>query len=326
MKLIQASIPDVVIIEPKVFSDDRGWFFESFNEAVFHDALKARGLPVPRAFVQDNHSCSKKGVIRGLHYQLPPHAQGKLVRVTRGSAYDVVVDIRAESPTFGQWTGVELSAVNQRMLWIPEGFAHGFIALEDETHFLYKTTDVYDQASERSIRWDDPAIGITWPELPGSLVSAKDAAAPLLADASRYSEFLLGAKELIDLRVIGDERGSLIALEQGQNIPFAIKRAYYIFGTQPDVSRGFHAHRRLEQMAICVSGSCKMIIDDGETRETVLLDSSTKALIIRNMLWREMHEFSPDCVLLVFASEHFNESDYIRSYDQFIREVKNGKA
>lgn len=326
MKLIQTSLPDVVIVEPKIFTDDRGWFMESFNEPAFNDGLKALGLPVPRAFIQDNHSCSKKGVIRGLHYQLPPHAQGKLVRVTRGSAYDVVVDIRVDSPTFGKWVGVELSAVNQRMLWIPEGFAHGFVALEEDTHFLYKTTNVYHQASERSIRWNDPEIGISWPEISDVLVGAKDATAPFLRDASRYSEFLPGTIELMNLRVIGDERGSLIALEQGQNIPFAIKRAYYIFGTQRDVNRGFHAHRRLEQMAICVAGSCKMIIDDGETKESVLLDSSTKALIIRNMIWREMHEFSSDCVLLVFASEHYDESDYIRSYDQFIKEVKNGKA
>lgn len=326
MKLSQTSIPDVVIIEPKVFSDERGWFLESFNEPVFHEALRQLELLIPRAFIQDNHSCSQKGVIRGLHYQLPPHAQGKLVRVTRGSAYDVVVDIRRESATFGQWVGVELSERNHRMLWIPEGFAHGFVALEDDTHFLYKTTDVYHQASERSIRWDDPEIGITWPVVQDALISAKDAAAPLLTTAQRHSEFRRGSIELAELRVIGDERGSLIALEQGQNIPFAIKRAYYIFGTQPDVNRGFHAHRRLEQMAICVSGRCKMIIDDGETRQAIWLDSSSKALIIRNMIWREMQEFSQDCVLMVFASEHYDESDYIRNYDQFIKEVRNGQA
>nr|WP_309139935.1 FdtA/QdtA family cupin domain-containing protein [Pseudomonas sp. IPO3778] len=157
-------------------------------------------------------------------------------------------------------------------------------------------------------------------------MNSKDAAAPLLTTAERHSEFRHGSIELVDLRVIGDERGSLIALEQGQNIPFAIKRAYYIFGTQSDVNRGFHAHRRLEQMAICVSGRCKMIIDDGVTKQAIWLDSSSKALIIRNMIWREMHEFSEDCVLMVFASEHYDESDYIRNYDQFIKEVRNGQA
>ncbi|MDY7561404.1 FdtA/QdtA family cupin domain-containing protein [Pseudomonas sp. CCC3.2] len=144
--------------------------------------------------------------------------------------------------------------------------------------------------------------------------------------AEPYFEFLEGTIELVDLKVIGDDRGSLIALEQGQNIPFAIKRAYYIFDTRSDVNRGFHAHRRLEQMAICVSGRCKMVIDDGVTRKEVWLDSSSKALIIRNMIWREMHNFSQGCVLVVFASEHYDESDYIRNYDQFIKEVSDGKA
>jgi dTDP-4-dehydrorhamnose 3,5-epimerase len=136
--------------------------------------------------VQDNHSCSKAGVLRGLHYQLPPHAQGKLVRVTQGAAFDVAVDIRRGSAHFGAWFGVELSADNQRQLWIPPGFAHGFLALTDETHFLYKTTDFYARECERSIRWNDAAIGIGW-GLPASmrepLVAPKDAAAPLLADA-----------------------------------------------------------------------------------------------------------------------------------------------
>ena len=127
MKLIQTSIPDVVIIEPAVFKDDRGWFMESFNEARFHGELAKLGLPAPRPFVQDNHSCSQAGVLRGLHYQLNPHAQGKLVRVTQGAAFDVAVDIRKGSPTFGQWVGVELNADNHRQLWIPEGFAHGFV-------------------------------------------------------------------------------------------------------------------------------------------------------------------------------------------------------
>src|SRR5690606_21973580 len=162
MKLTQTAIPDVVLIEPAVFADERGWFMESFNEARFHAELQKLGLPLPRPFVQDNHSCSKKGVLRGLHYQLPPHAQGKLVRVVQGAAFDVAVDIRKGSPTFGQWVGAELSAANRRMMWIPEGFAHGFVALEDDTHFLYKTTDYYAKDSEAAIRWDDPALAITW--------------------------------------------------------------------------------------------------------------------------------------------------------------------
>ena len=186
MRLLTTELPGVVIVEPAVFADERGWFSESYNEARFNAALQAIGLPATRRFVQDNHSCSAAGVLRGLHYQLPPHAQGKLVRVVQGAAYDVAVDIRQGSPTFGRWTGVELTAENRRQLWIPEGFAHAFLALQDDTHFLYKTTDVYAKDCERSIRWDDPAIGIRWP-LPAGLaaprVAAKDAAAPVLAAA-----------------------------------------------------------------------------------------------------------------------------------------------
>ena len=186
MKLQPTALPGVVIVEPAVFGDDRGWFYESFNEARFLAGLAELGLPAPRRFVQDNHSCSKAGVLRGLHYQLPPHAQGKLVRVVRGAAWDVAVDIRAGSPSFGQWVGVEISEHNRRQLWIPEGFAHGFVALQDDTHFLYKTTDVYAKDCERAIRWDDPELAIAWPLLAGvtvPLVAPKDAAAPLLAQA-----------------------------------------------------------------------------------------------------------------------------------------------
>jgi dTDP-4-dehydrorhamnose 3,5-epimerase len=184
--MTSTSLPGVMLIEPAVFRDDRGWFVESFNEQRFAAALEQAGQPPAPRFVQDNHSCSKAGVLRGLHYQLPPHAQGKLVRVTQGAAFDVAVDIRRGSAHFGTWFGVELSADNQRQLWIPPGFAHGFLALTDETHFLYKTTDFYARDCERSIRWNDAAIGIEW-GLPASmrepLVAPKDAAAPLLADA-----------------------------------------------------------------------------------------------------------------------------------------------
>lgn len=186
MQLLPTALPGVVIIEPAVFGDDRGWFYESFNEARFAQALDDIGLPSAPRFVQDNHSCSKAGVLRGLHYQLPPHAQGKLVRVTQGAAYDVAVDLRRASPTFGQWAGVELTADNKRQLWIPAGFAHGFLALQDDTHFLYKTTGVYARDCERAIRWDDADLGIAWPlptGLAAPLVAAKDAAAPAFAAA-----------------------------------------------------------------------------------------------------------------------------------------------
>lgn len=177
MKLIQTEIPDVVIIEPAVFGDERGWFMESFNEKRFHDELAKLGLPAPRPFVQDNHSCSSKGVLRGLHFQRSPYAQGKLVRVVKGSAFDVAVDIRKDSPTYGKWTGIQLSADNKKMFWIPEGFAHGFVALEDDTHFLYKTTDYYSKESEGAILWNDPDLNIQWPEIKGLetfLVNEKD--------------------------------------------------------------------------------------------------------------------------------------------------------
>jgi dTDP-4-dehydrorhamnose 3,5-epimerase len=185
MRLIPTELPGVILVETNVFADDRGWFMESFNAAQLDTALKVMGLPEAPAFVQDNHSCSRGGVLRGLHYQLPPHAQGKLVRVVKGKAWDVAVDIRRGSTTFGCWVGTELSADNRRQLWIPPGFAHGFLALEDDTHFLYKTTDVYAKECERSIRWDDPTLAIAWPLAAGTLpqLAAKDAAAPLLADA-----------------------------------------------------------------------------------------------------------------------------------------------
>lgn len=183
MKFISTRIPDVVVIEPQLFGDDRGWFMESFVQPKFEAGLKELGLPVPRPFVQDNHSCSKAGVLRGLHLQLAPHAQGKLVRVTHGAAFDVAVDIRKDSPTYGLWVGFELSAANRRQMWIPEGFAHGFLTLQDDTHFLYKTTDIYVRDLERSIAWNDPDIGIEWPTLGIPLqLTAKDEQAPRMRD------------------------------------------------------------------------------------------------------------------------------------------------
>jgi len=186
MKFTATRLPEVVIIEPAVFGDDRGWFMESFSQKRFTEGLAALGLPQPRPFVQDNESLSAQGVLRGLHYQLPPHPQGKLVRVVQGAVLDVAVDIRRGSPSFGQWVAVALSADNRRQLWIPEGFAHGFVALEEHTRFLYKTTDFYAKDCERAIRWNDPAIGITWPAGLQPRLAAKDAEAPVLADAETF--------------------------------------------------------------------------------------------------------------------------------------------
>ena len=179
MNVIKASIPDVLIFEPRVFGDDRGFFFESFNQRVFEEAV---GRAVE--FVQDNHSRSSQGVLRGLHYQMAPHAQGKLVRCVAGEVFDVAVDIRKDSPTFGQWVGVNLSAQNKRQLWIPEGFAHGFFTLSEHAEFLYKTTDYYQPTAERSILWNDATLAIAWPEIATSpTLSPKDALAAAFNDA-----------------------------------------------------------------------------------------------------------------------------------------------
>jgi dTDP-4-dehydrorhamnose 3,5-epimerase len=186
MQAAPTLIADVLIFEPKVFGDARGFFMESFNQKAFDAALAhaagqaAGNVAEPEVrFVQDNHSRSARGVLRGLHYQLPPHAQGKLVRVTQGCVFDVAVDIRPASPTFGRWVGTELSDANHRQMWIPPGLAHGFLVLSDSADFLYKTTDYYAPQAERSLRWDDPALAIAWPDSGVPVVlSAKDAAAP----------------------------------------------------------------------------------------------------------------------------------------------------
>ena len=169
MKASRLSIPDLILFEPTVFSDDRGFFFESFNHKVFEENVSC-----PIKFVQDNQSKSIKNVLRGLHYQVHPKAQGKLVRVTVGEVFDVAVDIRQNSPTYGKWVGEILSAENKKQLWIPVGFAHGFLTLSETSEFLYKTTDYYSPEHERCIRWDDPRIGIDWPENIAPILSKKD--------------------------------------------------------------------------------------------------------------------------------------------------------
>ncbi len=176
MNVVRTEIADVLIFEPRVFGDARGFFFESFNQKVFDEATGGG-----HAFVQDNHSRSAKGVLRGLHFQKPPHAQGKLVRVSAGAVFDVAVDIRRDSPTFGRWVGVELNADNHRQLWIPPGLAHGFLVLSETADFLYKTTDYYAPQAEGAIRWDDPDLAIAWPDVgTAPQLSAKDAAASSL--------------------------------------------------------------------------------------------------------------------------------------------------
>lgn len=177
MEFIKTAIPEVILLKPKVFGDERGFFMESYKKSLFH----ANGIT--EEFIQDNHSKSAKGVLRGLHYQLDPKAQGKLVRCVKGAVFDVAVDIRHGSPTFGKWVGYELSEENKQMLWIPAGFAHGFVTLVDNTEFLYKTTGEYAPECDRGIKFDDPEIGIEWPKLDDLLLSEKDKKQPLLKDA-----------------------------------------------------------------------------------------------------------------------------------------------
>ena len=181
MKVTPLSIPDVLVIEPQVFGDDRGFFYESFNQNKFEEAM---GKKIN--FVQDNHSKSVKGVLRGLHYQLTPKAQGKLVRVIQGEVFDVAVDLRQSSPTFGKWVGEILSGDNKKQLWIPEGFAHGFLTLSDTAEFLYKTTDFYSKDHEQAMMWNDGIIGIDWPMKDVSL-SPKDKSAVSFKEARYFS-------------------------------------------------------------------------------------------------------------------------------------------
>ncbi|MBT2298862.1 dTDP-4-dehydrorhamnose 3,5-epimerase [Variovorax paradoxus] len=182
MKVTPTAIPDVLVLEPKVFGDARGFFMESFNQKVFDEAV---GRHVE--FVQDNHSRSARGVLRGLHYQIE-QPQGKLVRVTSGAVFDVAVDIRKSSKTIGQWVGVELTAENHRQLWVPEGFAHGFLVVSESVDFMYKTTDYYAPAHERAIRWDDVRLGVRWPDTGvAPQLSAKDQLASMLDDAELFA-------------------------------------------------------------------------------------------------------------------------------------------
>jgi dTDP-4-dehydrorhamnose 3,5-epimerase len=177
MKVTPLSIPDLLLIEPQVFTDDRGFFYESFNQEKFEEVANKK-----INFVQDNHSKSIKGVLRGLHYQLPPKAQGKLVRVIQGEVFDVALDLRQSSPTFGKWSSEVLSSDNKKQIWIPEGFAHGFLVLSDKAELLYKTTDYYMPAFERCILWSDPLISIDWPVMDNLIVSAKDRDGQLFND------------------------------------------------------------------------------------------------------------------------------------------------
>ncbi len=180
MNVIRTTIPEVIIFEPTVFGDERGFFFESFNQQKF---LEAANLDIH--FVQDNHSKSGKNVLRGLHYQIE-NAQGKLVRVTQGEVFDVAVDMRASSPTFGQWEGTKLSAENKRQMWVPPGFAHGFLVLSDSAEFLYKTTDFYTPQHECCLKWDDPTVGIGWPLQDKPILSGKDQQGLSLQDAKKF--------------------------------------------------------------------------------------------------------------------------------------------
>lgn len=178
MKFTATALTGLVIVEPDVFQDNRGWFLESFNLQRFKSGLQELGLNSPDYFVQDNLSSSKKGVVRGLHYQLEPHAQGKLVSVLHGAVFDVAVDLRPNSISYGKWFALELSAANKKMLWIPEGFAHGFLSLEDDTCVSYKVDKYYNKDSERSVLWNDEVLSIQWPLMDSYFLSSKDSISP----------------------------------------------------------------------------------------------------------------------------------------------------
>lgn len=182
MLVTETPLKDALVLEPKVWGDERGFFFESYNQKTLEEAASS----IPGSFVQDNHSRSPKNVLRGLHYQLK-NPQGKLVRVTRGEVFDVIVDIRQSSPTFGKWFGIHLSEINKKMLWIPEGFAHGFVVLSEMADFLYKTTNFYDPASEKCLRWDDPALAIQWPVEASPILSQKDSQGLSLINAETFA-------------------------------------------------------------------------------------------------------------------------------------------
>lgn len=192
MNVTRTSIPDVLVLEPRVFDDARGHFFESHNRAVFAAAIGS-----DPDFVQDNHSRSRKGVLRGLHYQIQ-QPQGKLVRVVSGAIFDVAVDLRRQSPTFGQWVGVELTSENFRQMWVPSGFAHGFLVLSESADVTYKTTDYYAPEHERCLRWDEPSVGIAWPKVEtGFVLSAKDRLGVSLADADLFDSELVVAADAL---------------------------------------------------------------------------------------------------------------------------------
>lgn len=326
MKITRTHIPEVAVIEPEVFHDERGWVMESFNEPKFHIAMVKLGLKKPNPFKQKTHYHSVKHVVRGLNFQEAPAAQAKLIRVQSGISWHVAVDVRRHSPTYREWVGVELSEQNRKMLWIPEGFAHGFYAIE-QCDISIDVTHTYDETREISICWDDPALGVQWPI--SDQIEPRDLDLRALSLATYESLRLSRHPAQTTLRqfdVRGDDRGSLIALEQGINIPFEIKRAYYIYDTKEEISRGFHAHISLQQMVICVAGSCRIRVDDGKQIRDIILDSPAKGLLIENLVWREMHDFTPGSVLMVFASEHYDESDYIRTYDAFLKIVKSDET
>ena len=305
MKRIDTGFEGLFVIEPKVFGDHRGFFFESYNQKIF------RELGINHIFVQDNESLSSYGTLRGLHFQEGEFSQAKLVRVVKGKVLDVVVDVRRDSKTYGKSFSCELSEENKKVMMIPRGFAHGFVVLSETSVFQYKCDNFYSPANEAGIHYADPDLGIDW-KVPADkiLMSDKDKLLPNLREMKALGR-------LIDFTIMGDERGNLISLEENINIPFDVKRVYYIFDNIPGVERGFHAHKNLKQVVVCLHGSCKFVLDDGKTKEEVILNNKAKGLFISEFIWREMKEFSPGAVLMVVASEHYNENDYIRNYDDF---------
>lgn len=326
MKLLASEIPEVLLVSLEILQDEFGSILKAFDDNEFQSEVQKLGHVIPKSFVYEFSSITQAGAAREIDYHNAPNAQARLVETVRNSALHVVVDMRSNVPTFGHAFAIVINEADRQLLWIPEGFAHGYIALEGGTHVRTRCSIAKQEEDRKIISWYSPAIEAVWRKaaqgksVPDILPSVGD----VEISPDRAVKLNSGVRH-VDFRIIGDHRGSLVAIEGGGNIPFDIKRVYYIFNTKSDVGRGYHAHKHLQQIAICLKGQCRMIVDDGSTRESILLDHPSKGLLISNLIWREMHDFSDDCVLMVLASARYDEADYIRNYESFLLEAQNAK-
>lgn len=308
MKVTSTALEGVLILEPRVFGDERGFFMESFNQRVFDEAV---GRHV--TFVQDNHSRSQRGVLRGLHFQLPPHEQGKLVRVVSGCVFDVAVDMRRRSPTFGRWVGVELSAENHRQLWIPPGFAHGFLVRSDSADFLYKTTGYYAAQAEACVRWDDATIGIDW-GLGGAtpLLSPKDAAAPSLDQAPAFDAVGAGAGPASPQASGRVDRpwGWFDSIEAGPG--FQVKRIH----VNPGASLSLQSHAHRSENWVVVQGRAEVTQGD----RVLTIGPAESVFIAQGQKHRLANRTASDLEIIeVQTGSYLGEDDIVRYEDAYGR-------